>query len=68
MSGDAIDQVKDAQTKGREWDDSRREMKILETQLAGHGLALQTAGRIPMYTDPEWLLFSLEGIDTESLR
>lgn len=68
MSGDAIDQVKDAQTKGREWDDTRREIMILETQLAAHGLALQTQGVIPMHTDSEWIFQSIENLNPESLR
>jgi len=68
MSGDAIDQVKDAQVKAREWDDTRREIMILETQLAAHGLAMQVAGHIPMHTESEWIFQSLEHLDTESLR
>lgn len=68
MSGDAIDHVKDALEKGRGWDDARRELMILETQLATHGLALQQAGLIPMHTDPEWILTCIENIESESLR
>ena len=68
MSGDAIDHMKDAQMKWREWDDSRRQLVVLETQLATHGLALQQAGLIPMHTDPEWIMESIEEIDVESLR
>ncbi|KKL59212.1 hypothetical protein LCGC14_2217610 [marine sediment metagenome] len=68
MSGDAIDNVKDAQIKAREWDDSRHELAVLETQVGQHGLALQSGGIIPMQTDPGWLLESFENIDLESLR
>jgi len=68
LSGDAIDQLKDAQTKAREWDDNRRESMILETQLAAHGLALQVQGVIPMHTESEWIFQSIERIDPESLR
>ncbi len=68
MSGDAIDMVKDAQIKAREWDDSRREIMILENQLATHGLALQVAGVIPMHTDSDWIFQSIEGLNPESLR
>ena len=68
MSGDAIDHVKDARLKGRAWDDARRELTILETQLATHGLALQVQGLIPMHTESEWILASIENIDMDSLR
>ncbi len=68
MSGDAIDHVKDAKFTAQHWDDARRELMIVETQLAAHGLALQTAGIIPMHTDPEWILACVEGVNTESLR
>ena len=68
MSGDAIDMVRDAQFKAKHWDDSRRELMIVETQMATHGIALQQQGIIPMHTDPEWILASIVGLDPESLR
>lgn len=68
MSGDAIDMAKDALFKARQWDDSRRELVILETQVAAHGLALQVQGIIPMHTESEWILGSVAAIDLESLR
>lgn len=68
MSGDAIDHARDAQLKAREWDDSRRERMILESQVAAHGMVLQSAGIIPPHTDPEWVFESIEAIDFESLR
>lgn len=68
MSGDAIDQVKDAQAKARQWDDARRELVILEVQLSQHGMGMQESGIIPMHTDPEWILACIDGVDAESLR
>lgn len=68
MSGDAIDRVKDAQLKARQWDDCRRELMILETQVISHGLVLTGAGDLPMHTDLDWILASIETIDQESLR
>jgi len=68
MSGDAIDQARDAQFKAKHWEDSRRELTIVENQVATHGLALQIAGIIPMHTDSEWLTEAMSQIDLESLR
>ena len=68
MSGDAIDHVKDAVSKARQWDDARRESMVLETQVMSYGLAMQVAGIIPMHTDCEWILGNLEQVNQESLR
>ncbi len=68
MSGDAIDQVRDAQLQARAWDDARRELVVIETRLIAHGLAMQTIGVIPLHNEPEELLDKFELIDLESLR
>jgi len=68
MSEDARRELEDAKGIAREWDDHRRVTTVRANQLAAKGMALQQAGLIPLHTDPEWILESLEQAPMESLR
>ena len=68
MPDNAQVEIEDGLRVGRAWDDARREATVRETQLMAKGLALQAAGIIAPYTNPEWLLIIMEEIPLESLR